>query len=106
MNPALSAILACFLSVLLPLVAVTASLLRIWKREGILSPVGMRLVGGHVFVGLLVGGMTSSMVVAARPVSATETVLGVADILAATFIVGAWTVFLILSELNKNDNSA
>lgn len=106
MIPILAAILAGFLLVMTPLFATTLRLLRAWRREGILSPVGARVAAGHIFISFLAGGMSASMMLSAQPIHGVEALLGITNILVVTFVAGAWTIFYILSETNKNSDDA
>lgn len=102
----LAAMLAGFLLMMAPFFATTLRLLRAWRRDGVLSPVGARVAAGNIFVSVLVGGMAAAMLLPARPLHGVEVLLGVADILVVAFVAGAWTIFYILSETNKNSDNA
>ena len=102
----LAAMLAAFLLVMTPLFATTLRLLHAWRRGGGLSPVGVRVAAGHIFISFLTGGMSASMMLSARPIHGIEALLGVTNILVVAFVAGAWTIFYILSETNKNSDDA
>ena len=106
MFSSLAAMLAGFLVMMAPFFATTLRLLRAWRRDGVLSPVGTRVAAGNVFVSLLVGGMTTAMLLSSKPVHVMEVLLGMVDILVVTFVSGAWTIFFLISEINKNNDNA
>jgi len=106
MISSLAAMLAGFLVMMAPFFATTLRLLRAWRRDGVLSPVGARVAAGNVFVSVLVGGMAAAMLLPVRPLHGVEVLLGVANILVVTFVSGAWTIFFLISEINKNNDNA
>ena len=102
MISSLAAMLAGFLVMMAPFFSTTLRLLRAWRRDGVLSPVGARVAAGNIFVSVLVGGMAAAMLLPARPLHCVEVLLGVSDILVVTFVSGAWTVFFLISEIKGN----